>query len=487
MNGKIIEITSDVIRVKFPKGKVPGIGIIIKTDSGAVLSLERIISDTEALAIILSAKKPLTVNEKIKSTKKPLQAPVGKKSLGRIFNVLGEPIDGKPLGKGIKFEDVQIFKNVHKGFVQKDKKLITGVKAIDFFVPILEGDKIGMFGGAGVGKTLIIKELINNVSLKTKKKYNAIFTGIGERSREGEELYRELTEDKMIDKVQLFFAQMNEMPGARMKVIYSALTAAEYFRDKEKSDTLMFIDNIYRFTQAGAELSSSLGNIPSQSGYQPTLMTEISNVQERLSNSANGSITSFQTVFVPADDITDPATVNIFSHLDSSLVLDREIASAGRYPAISPLQSSSNNLTADIVGERHAKLVMEVKRHLQRYEEVADLLAILGSSGLNKEDLEIVNRARKLENYFTQNMFSAQEFTQKKGAWVPLEETLDITEDIMAGKYDEYPAQLFLYLDSAEALKTRINIIKNKKPVEKLVLTKKELKMQAKAKKKGKK
>ncbi|MCK5807114.1 MAG: F0F1 ATP synthase subunit beta, partial [Mycoplasmataceae bacterium] len=334
MNGKIIRLVSDIIFVKFPKGKVPAIGTILITKTGSVLSTSVALDDQVVKAIIIKKDSKLSIDEVVTSTGKPLQAPVGKEALGRIFNVLGDPIDGKPKAKNIKYENVSIKKSIKKGFTQKEKRLNTGIKAIDFFVPILEGDKIGLFGGAGVGKTLVIKELINNIAKNAKnKKYNSIFTGIGERSREGEELYRELKESKLIDSIMLYFAQMNETPGARMNIIYSAITSAEYFRDVLKQDTLMFIDNIYRFTQAGSELSSSLGNIPSQSGYQPTLMTEISNVQERLSNSQTGSITSFETVFVPADDITDPATVNIFSHLDGSLVLDRAIAAAGRYPA----------------------------------------------------------------------------------------------------------------------------------------------------------
>lgn len=446
---KVISVSSDVIDVQFTKSTLPSIGTILKTKSNSILSTEMIISDTSVRAIIISGGENIEIGEEVKSTNKPLQAPIGKKSLGRIFNVMGETIDGKPASKDQKYQDVKIYKTVNKGFTKKDRQLITGIKAIDFFIPVMEGDKIGMFGGAGVGKTLVIKELINNIT-KSNKKFNSIFTGIGERSREGEELYRELVESKLIDSTMLYFAQMNDQPGARMKVIYSAITSAEYFRDEMKEDTLMFIDNIYRFTQAGSELSSSLGNIPSQSGYQPTLMTEISNVQERLSNSQTGSITSFQTVFVPADDITDPATVNIFSHLDGSLVLDRAIAAAGRYPAISPLQSSSNNLNISLVGERHMNAVMETKKYLQRFEELEDLLAILGLDGVSEEDRMIVARARKLLNFFTQSFFTAEDLTTRKGQFIDLEDTIDGVERIISGEFDDIDPSEFLYISTVD-------------------------------------
>ena len=465
MNGKIIRLVSDIIFVKFPKGKVPAIGTILITKTGSVLSTSVALDDQVVKAIIIKKDSKLSIDEVVTSTGKPLQAPVGKEALGRIFNVLGDPIDGKPKAKNIKYENVSIKKSIKKGFTQKEKRLNTGIKAIDFFVPILEGDKIGLFGGAGVGKTLVIKELINNIAKNAKnKKYNSIFTGIGERSREGEELYRELKESKLIDSIMLYFAQMNETPGARMNIIYSAITSAEYFRDVLKQDTLMFIDNIYRFTQAGSELSSSLGNIPSQSGYQPTLMTEISNVQERLSNSQTGSITSFETVFVPADDITDPATVNIFSHLDGSLVLDRAIAAAGRYPAIDPLQSSSNNIQAELVGKEHVDAVVNVKKHLQRFDELEDLLAILGMDGISEEDRLIVSRSRKLINFFTQNFFTAEEFTLKKGEWVSIEDVITGVNLIMEGTFDEIDPSEFRFIGSVEKL---LETIKENKEKEK--------------------
>ena len=481
MNGKISYISTDVIYVVFPTKGLPQIGTVLKTTSGSILTVEAIKSEKEIIAVIIVKSGSLKINEVVKSTKKTIQAPVGKEGLGRIFNVLGQPIDNKPLSKKQKFEDATVYKTGNKDFVTSNKPLETGIKVIDFFIPVMEGNKIGMFGGAGVGKTLVIKEIIGNTAKHNKKKISSIFAGIGERSREGEELYRELTEDKLIDQVMLYFAQMNESPGARMKLIYSAITSAEYFRDVMKQDTLMFIDNIYRFTQAGSELSSSLGNIPSQSGYQPTLMTEIANVEERLSNSSTGSITSFQTVFVPADDITDPATVNIFSHLDGSLVLDRAIAAAGRYPAISPLQSSSNNLLVDIVGKRHVEAVMNVKRYLQRFEELEDLIAILGIDGISDKDKVVVERARKLSNYFTQDFHTAEIFTQRKGAFVKLEDTIDSVERILNGEFDEVDPTSFLYIKTVDDIK-----LDSKEEVEE-ELTKKQLKALLKEEKKNNK
>lgn len=450
---KITGISSDIIIVDFGKDTIPPIGAILETESGATLSVGISLNDTQVKAVVLRSKKEIAIGESVKLIGQSLKAPVGKEILGRIFNVFGEPMDNKALSKNQKFEDVSITKRMRKGFSQKDRKLITGIKAIDFFLPILEGDKIGMFGGAGVGKTLVIKELIfNTAKVQSEDKFNAIFTGIGERSREGEELFRELQEAKLIDSTSLFFAQMNETSGARMKIIYSAITAAEYFRDVMKQKTLMFIDNIYRFTQAGSELSSSLGNIPSQSGYQPTLMTEISNVQERLSNSQTGTITTFQTVFVPADDITDPAIVNIFGHLDGSMVLDRSIAAAGRYPAIDLLASSSNNIHADILGEEHANAVLEVKRYLQRYDELEDILAILGMEGISEEDRTMVVRARILLNFFTQNFHTAEGITNKKGAFVEIEDTVKSVLRILSGEFDKVSPDEFLYITTVDSL-----------------------------------
>ena len=473
MTGKVSYISSDVINVKFSINDLPQIGTILTTKSGNILSVETIKSSTEVVSVIIQKGSSLTIEETVTSTGKPIQAPVGNTALGRIFNTLGQPIDNKALASNQKFVNATVYKKTNRGFVHKEKILETGIKALDFFIPVIEGDKIGMFGGAGVGKTLVIKEIINNLTKKNvSKKLSSIFVGIGERSREGEELYRELEEANLLNNVMLYFAQMNETPGSRMKLIYSAIASAEYFRDVEKKDTLMFIDNIYRFTQAGAELSSSLGNIPSQSGYQPTLMTEIANVQERLSNSKDGSITSFQTVFVPADDITDPATVNIFSHLDGSMVLDRAIAASGKYPAISPLESSSNNLTVNLVGKIHVNAVMDVKKHLHRFEELEDLLAILGVEGISEKDRLTIERARKLINFFTQDFHTAEAFTQRKGVSVPLEKTIDGVLRIMNGEFDEVDPIKFLYIETVDDVEIEVE----KKEDDEAKLTRKQIK-----------
>ncbi|MCP4336776.1 MAG: F0F1 ATP synthase subunit beta [Mycoplasma sp.] len=455
MIGKIIKITSDIIEIQFKSSDLPSIGMLLKTNSNAILSVEVINSDTSVSAIIISSTSFVEVGQDVISTKKGIMAPVGKEVLGRIFNVLGEAIDGKPISTKQKYEEVKINKVFEKEFNKKSVFLETGIKAIDFFIPIFEGNKVGTFGGAGVGKTLVIKEIINNIS-KTSQKSNSLFVGIGERSREGEELYRELIESKLINKVGLYFAQMNETPGARMKLIYTAITTAEYFRDVMKEDTYMFIDNIYRYTQAGSEVSSSLGKIPSQSGYQPTLFSEISNIQERMSNNSNGNITSFQTVFVPADDITDPATVAIFSHLDASLVLEREMASSGKYPAIDPLASSSNNINESTIGKRHYDAVIKTKNHLQRFVELEDLLSVLGSEGLTEEDNIIIKRARMLSNFFTQNFNTAEDFTQKKGQFIKLEDTIKSVETILNGELDSLNPVDFLYIGTTEKLVKKV-------------------------------
>ena len=372
---------------------------------------------------------------------------------------------------------MQINKKVQKVFNVKTQILETGIKVIDFFVPIFKGNKIGIFGGAGVGKTMIVKELINNTTkLKDFEKAVSIMVGIGERSREGEELYRELKESKLLESVILFYAQMKETAGSRMKIIYPAITSAEYFRDEQKKDVVVFVDNIYRFVQAGSEVSASLGKLPSESGYQATLASEISNVQERLSNSEHGTITSFQTVFIPADDISDPSTVAVFSHLDGSLVLDRKIASANRYPAIDPLRSSSNNVNLETIGKRHFEALAKTKKFLQKYEELEDVLAVLGSDGISSEDLKMVQRARKLQNFFTQNFFIAEQHTQRKGEFVSLKETISSIEHILNGHLDEIDDSEFLYISNVEHLLEKVAKLAIENKQQEKVLTRKEKK-----------
>lgn len=455
MYGRITYISSDVIDIEFKSNFLPQVGDILKTTQGAILSVEMAISETVVRSIILKQHGSFKINDIVQNTKHKLKAPADIKALGRIFNVFGEIMDNNPEKLNLKMEEIRLIKPTQKVFDIKNQFQETGIKAIDFFVPIFKGNKIGLFGGAGVGKTLLMKELINNIANTNETNTTSILVGVGERSREGQELYQELQNSGLINRSILFFAQMNESSGSRMKIIYPAITTAEYFRDQEKHSVLMFIDNIYRFVQAGAELSSSLGRMPSQSGYQPTLQTEMFNVQERLLNNQNGTITSFQTVFVPADDITDPAAVTVFSHLDGSIVLDRKIASMGRYPAIDLLASNSSKLQREVIGSRHLNALIKTKKFLQRYEELEDVIAILGQEGLTQEDLDIVKRARLLLAFFTQNFHIAQDFTQNQGVFVPLAETIMSVELILNGQLDHISAQKLMYIGSATHLQIK--------------------------------
>ena len=474
MDGKIIKILSDIVEIEFEKDKIPAINTLLETKKGTIFLTQSVESEIIVKSIILFKNENLSIDLEVKATGKTFKAPISDSAKGRIFNVLGEVIDNLPIKKEIEYKEVQIRKVQKKELSYLTSFLETGIKAIDFFTPIFEGGKIGMFGGAGVGKTLIIKEFINNVKqIRKDKKFNSIFAGIGERTREGEELYRELKKSKLIDNCILFFSQMNEPPGSRMNIIFSAITTAEYFRDVKKENVLMFIDNIYRYIQAGSELSSSLGNIPSQSGYQPTLVSEISNVQERLVNSKENSITSFQTIFVPADDITDPSTVNMFSHLDGYIILERKFASQGRYPAMNLLSSYSNNVQENIIGERHYEALMKVKKYLQRYDELEDLIAILGLDGISEEDVIIIERTLKLINFFTQNMSSAELYNQKPGDVVSLEDTITGVERILDGTFDALDATSFWYIADTNKIYEEIQLQSNKKLEEEKNQTKK--------------
>lgn len=448
MKGKVINIFSDVIDVEFQPGNLPYVGQILRINDQIILSVEMIISETIVRTIILKQKGELAINQEVINSHHKLEAPIDKKALGRMFNVLGQTTDHLETKAPLKMAEIQIKGAEKKNFTHHNTLLETGIKAIDFFIPTFQGDKIGLFGGAGVGKTLIMKELINNITSIEANNTISILVGIGERSREGQELYEELQTSQLLQKSILFFAQMNESAGARMKIIYPAITTAEYFRDQQKNDVLMFIDNIYRFTQAGSEISSALERIPSQSGYQPTLQTEIFNVQERLSNSENGSITSFQTVFVPADDITDPAATTVFSHLDSSIVLDRKIASMGYYPAIDLLASNSSNARRDVISLEHLTALIATKKCLQRLEELEDILAILGKDGLSQADLNTVKRARLLQAFFTQNFHVAADFTQREGVFVSLVETIESVQLILDGKLDHFEPNALMYIGS---------------------------------------
>ena len=383
-------------------------------------------------------------------TGKPIQVPVGRDTLGRIFNVLGETVDdGEPLDNESVLKE-----SIHKEAPSFEEQgtdteiLETGIKVVDLLAPYLKGGKIGLFGGAGVGKTVLIQELINNIA----KGHGglSVFAGVGERTREGRDLYNEMTESGVIDKTALVYGQMNEPPGARLRVGLTALTMAEYFRDKEGQNVLLFIDNIFRFTQAGAEVSALLGRMPSAVGYQPNLATEMGALQERITSTNAGSITSVQAVYVPADDLTDPAPATTFAHLDATTVLSRQIASLGIYPAVDPLDSTSRILEPEIVGNEHYKVARDTQKVLQRYKELQDIIAILGMDELDEEDKLTVNRARKIQRFFSQPFSVAEQFTGMKGKYVPLRETIRGFKEILDGLHDDLPEQAFLYVGTID-------------------------------------
>ena len=400
-------------------------------------------------AIAMSGTEGLKRGMEVIDTGKYIQVPVGRQTLGRIFNVLGETVDnGGPL------KDPELLDYIHKeapSFEQQGTEteiLETGIKVVDLLAPYLKGGKIGLFGGAGVGKTVLIQELINNIA----KGHGglSVFAGVGERTREGRDLYNEMTESGVINKTALIYGQMNEPPGARLRVGLTALTMAEYFRDKEGQNVLLFIDNIFRFTQAGAEVSALLGKMPSAVGYQPNLATEMGSLQERITSTNSGSITSVQAVYVPADDLTDPATSTTFAHLDATTVLSRQIASLGIYPAVDPLDSTSRILEPEIVGNEHYKVARETQKVLQKYKELQDIIAILGMDELAEEDKQIVNRARKIQRFFSQPFSVAEQFTGMKGKYVPIRETIRGFKEILDGLHDDLPEQAFLYVGTID-------------------------------------
>ena len=397
----------------------------------------------------MSGTEGLRRGLEVVDTGNPIQVPVGRATLGRIFNVLGEAVDD-----GEKLDADVLRESIHKdapSFEQQgtDSEILeTGIKVVDLLAPYLKGGKIGLFGGAGVGKTVLIQELINNIA----KGHGglSVFAGVGERTREGRDLYNEMTESGVIDKTALVYGQMNEPPGARLRVGLTALTMAEYFRDKEGQNVLLFIDNIFRFTQAGSEVSALLGRMPSAVGYQPNLATEMGALQERITSTSTGSITSVQAVYVPADDLTDPAPATTFAHLDATTVLSRQIASLGIYPAVDPLDSTSRILEPEIVGNEHYKIARETQKVLQRYKELQDIIAILGMDELDENDKLTVNRARKIQRFFSQPFSVAEQFTGMKGKYVPLRETIRGFKEILDGLHDDLPEQAFLYVGTIE-------------------------------------
>jgi F-type H+-transporting ATPase subunit beta len=444
--GKVVQIIGAVVDVKFEKDSLPKLLNAIEIDNhGVKLTIEvaQHIGDDVVRCIAMSSTDGLVRGMDAIDTGKPIQVPVGRETLGRIFNILGEPVDELPFkGSGEKW-------SIHREAPSYEEQtassevLETGIKVIDLIAPYLKGGKIGLFGGAGVGKTVLIQELINNVA--NQHGGISVFTGVGERTREGNDLYNEMKESGVIDKTVLVYGQMNEPPGARMRVALSGLTMAEYFRDKENQDVLLFIDNIFRFTQAGSEVSALLGRMPSAVGYQPTLATEMGALQERITSTNKGSITSVQAVYVPADDLTDPAPATTFAHLDATTVLSRSISSLGIYPAVDPLESTSRILSPDVVGQEHYEVARQVQNILQRYTELQDIIAIMGMDELSDEDKLTVNRARKVQRFLSQPFSVAEQFTGMKGKYVPIKETIRGFKEIIEGKHDDLPESAFLF------------------------------------------
>lgn len=453
--GVIHQIIGPIIDCKFDDNFIPNLKSAIYfnlNDEEHVAEVASHLGDGIVRCIAMSATEGLQRNLKVHSYNQPIQAPVGEEVLGRMFNVIGKPIDGKDN----KFDKYQsIHKNPPTFSEQSDEFTIleTGIKVVDLICPYLKGGKIGLFGGAGVGKTVLIQELITNIA-KEHGGYS-VFAGVGERTREGNDLYFEMKESGVLEKTALVFGQMNEPPGARMRVALTGLSMAEYFRDVNHQDVLLFVDNIFRFTQAGAEVSALLGRIPSAVGYQPTLETEMGELQERITSTKKGSITSVQAVFVPADDITDPAPANTFTHLDATTVLSRDLAALGIYPAVDPLESSSTVLNKDIVGEEHFKTAEDVIQTLQKYKELQDIIAILGMDELSEEDKIIVNRARKIRNYMSQPFRVAEVFNGIPGVYVPIKETIRGFRAILDGECDNLPEQAFLFVGTIEEAKSK--------------------------------
>ena len=442
--GKILQVMGPVVDVEFKDGELPNIQDALTVDNGGkecVMEVSQHMGNHVVRCIMLSASEGLSRDMEVTATGKGISVPVGDAVLGRLFNVLGKTIDG---GEQLEKEEHWEIHREPPTFEDQSpvvEILETGIKVIDLLAPYAKGGKIGLFGGAGVGKTVLIQELIQNIA--TEHGGYSIFTGVGERSREGNDLWTEMTESGVIKKTALVFGQMNEPPGARMRVAETGLTMAEYFRDKENQDVLLFIDNIFRFVQAGSEVSALLGRMPSAVGYQPTLANEMGALQERIASTKNGSVTSVQAVYVPADDLTDPAPATTFAHLDATTVLSRKIVEQGIYPAVDPLVSTSRILEADVVGEEHYETARKVQEILQKYKELQDIIAILGMEELSEEDKKIVYRARKIQKFLSQPFHVAETFTGVPGKYVPLKETIRGFKMIISGEMDEYPENAF--------------------------------------------
>ena len=450
--GKIVQVSGPVVDVEFLEGKLPklrdALEVVVDGDTH-IMEVSQLLGNRRVRCIILSQSEGLFRGMEVTATGHGITVPVGDKTIGRMFNVLGKPIDG---GEEVSADEEHW--EIHRkapSYAEQSVNaeiLETGIKVVDLLEPYQKGGKIGLFGGAGVGKTVLIQELIHNVAMEHGG--YSIFTGVGERSREGNDLWNEMKESGTIDKTAMVFGQMNESPGVRMRVALTGLTMAEYFRDVQHRDVLLFIDNIFRFVQAGSEVSTLLGRMPSAVGYQPTLAQEMGQLQERITSTSSGSVTSVQAVYVPADDLTDPAPATTFTHLDATTVLSRKIAEQGIYPAVDPLASTSRILEPDIVGQKHYDVARQVQEYLQKYNELQDIIAILGMDELSDQDKAVVNRARKIIRFLSQPMFVAEKFTGMAGVYVPVKETVRGFKEILSGKYDDVPEAAFYNVGTIE-------------------------------------
>ena len=444
--GKVVQVMGPVLDIRFPEGELPALLNAIELDNHGkklVVEVAQHIGDNVVRCIAMAATDGLVRGTEAVDTGAPINVPVGEECLGRVFNLLGEPVDEQPAPQNTERWPIHRPAPSYDEQESSTEILETGIKVVDLICPYAKGGKIGLFGGAGVGKTVLIQELIYNIA--TAHNGYSVFTGVGERTREGNDLYGEMRESGVLDKTALVYGQMNEPPGARMRVALSGLTMAEYFRDVKHQDVLLFIDNIFRFTQAGSEVSALLGRMPSAVGYQPTLATEMGALQERITSTRKGSITSVQAVYVPADDLTDPAPATTFTHLDATTVLSRDIASQGIYPAVDPLDSTSRILSPEVVGQEHYEVARAVQAVLQRYKELQDIIAIMGMDELSEEDKLTVNRARKVQRFLSQSFHVAEQFTGMPGQYVPLKETLRGFRMILNGECDSIPESCFLF------------------------------------------
>lgn len=464
LEGKIIQVIGPTVDVEFPEGNLPAILNALKIERqdqpDLILEIQMHLGENKVRTVAMDSTDGLVRDQKVIDLGEPISVPVGENVLGRIINVIGDPIDER--GEIETDERYPIHREapLFENLSTEEEILETGIKVIDLIEPYSKGGKIGLFGGAGVGKTVIIQELIRNIAMEHGG--YSVFAGVGERTREGNDLFLEMTDSGVIDKTALVFGQMNEPPGARQRVALSGLTIAEYFRDVSRKDVLLFVDNIFRFTQAGSEVSALLGRMPSAVGYQPTLASEMGDLQERITSTKNGSITSVQAVYVPADDLTDPAPATTFAHLDATTVLSRRIVELGIYPAVDPLDSSSRILDPKIIGEEHYSVARETQRVIQKYKDLQDIIAILGMDELSDDDKLVVNRARKLERFFSQPFFVAEEFTNTPGVYVPLSETIEGFKAILDGECDEWPEQAFLYVGNLDSAREKMEKILNK-------------------------